>query len=376
MKGQMIQAFFGFNYTTFQNQKVYSSDDSLQPFDIVVHDFNNDNYLDIASTFYSSDQIGILLGDGNGNFTTILTYSTGTGSGPYGIAVDDINSDGRSDIVVTNSATSTIGIFLGYDNGNFADIITFSTGEDSGPLSVSIGDFSNDSCSDVVVANQGSNNVGVLLGYGNGSFSDVNIYSTGEDSGSWSATVGDINSDSNLDIVVANTDTHNVGVFLGYGNGTFGNQIILPMTLSSLPMRVIVGDFNNDNQLDIAAANRAADNVDIFIGYGDGTFATMQVYSTEDGSTSRYFKVVDFNNDNKSDIAVVNEGTNSIVVPFGLGDGSFLLGTSYSIGTGSVPCALAIGDFNNDSRLDISVANNYANNIGVFLSYGNQPFGV
>jgi hypothetical protein len=75
------------------------------------------------------------------------------------------------------------------------------------------------------------------------------------------------------------------------------------------------------------------------------------------------------------DIAVANYGTNNIVVLFRLGDGIFLLGTLYSTGFRSQPFALATGDFNNDSRLDIAVVNYNSNNIGVFLANGTQPFG-
>ena len=86
--------------------------------------------------------------------------------------------------------------------------------------------------------------------------------------------------------------------------------------------------------------------------------------------------VGDFNNDNISDIAVANAGTNNIVVLFGFGDGSFLLGTAYSTGTASVPFALTNGDFNKDGRLDIAVANSQSSPIGIFLADGIQPFGA
>jgi hypothetical protein len=35
-----------------------------------------------------------------------------------------------------------------------------------------------------------------------------------------------LNNDTHLDVVVvANYDAHNIGVFLGYGNGTFDSQV-------------------------------------------------------------------------------------------------------------------------------------------------------
>ena len=169
--------------------------------------------------------LGILLGCGNGSFTSMMIYSTGNGSQPYGIAVGDFNNDGRSDIVVANSGTNNVGVLLGYGNGSFAAIITYSTGDGSYPIAVAVGDFNNDDRLDIVVANYDTNNVGVLLGYGNGSFSIVKTYSTGEGSTPYAVTVSDFNNDGQLDIVVANYGTDNVGILFGYGNGTFENQV-------------------------------------------------------------------------------------------------------------------------------------------------------
>ena len=47
-----------------------------------------------------------------------------------------------------------------------------------------VGDFNHDGCLDIVVANYGSNTIGILLGYGNGSFATIVTYSTGDDSNS------------------------------------------------------------------------------------------------------------------------------------------------------------------------------------------------
>ena len=109
----------------------------------------------------------------------MMTYSTGNGSYPLGIAVGDFNNDGRSDIVVANVDTNNIGVLLGYGNGSFATIMTYSTGDNSLPISVAVDDFNNDSRLDIVVANYGTDSVGVLLGYGDGTFSIIKIYSTG-----------------------------------------------------------------------------------------------------------------------------------------------------------------------------------------------------
>ena len=83
--------------------------------------------------FANSNNIGILLGNRNGSFETMLIYSTGDDSYPRGIVVGDFNNDNHSDIAVTNSGTNNIAIFLGYGNGSFANMITYSTGNGSNP---------------------------------------------------------------------------------------------------------------------------------------------------------------------------------------------------------------------------------------------------
>ncbi|CAF5113184.1 unnamed protein product, partial [Rotaria sp. Silwood1] len=90
---------------------------------------------------------------------------------------------------------------LGYDEF-FPIQTTYATGRV--PCSVAVGDFNHDTRLDIVVANRGSNTVGVLLGYENGSFLNQTQYLTG----SWpfSVAVGDFNNDTQLDIVIANFD--------------------------------------------------------------------------------------------------------------------------------------------------------------------------
>jgi hypothetical protein len=123
-----------------------------------------------------------------------------------------------------------VSVLIGYGNGSFADQITYNTGNQ--PLSIAIGDLNNDTRLDIVVANYGSDNMGVFLGYGNGSFSNQTTYLTGPSSFPYSVAVGDFNNDTRLDIVVANYATNNLGVLLGYGNGTFASMISFPMDYS------------------------------------------------------------------------------------------------------------------------------------------------
>jgi hypothetical protein len=82
--------------------------------------------------------------------------------GPQGIAVADLNGDGKLDIVVANSAGVTV--FIGDGAGGFAAApgSPHPVGLQSG--SIAVGDLNHDGIADLVVGNFGSNNVSVFLG--------------------------------------------------------------------------------------------------------------------------------------------------------------------------------------------------------------------
>jgi len=153
------------------------------------------------------------------------------------------------------------------------------------------------------------------------------------------------------------------------------SQVIYSAGSYGVPCSIVVVDFNGDGQLDIITANYNNNGIGIFTGHGNGTFNTIQIRATGSASTPTYVAVSDFNNDKRLDIAVVNYGIDNVVVVFGFEHEDFYNRKSYSTGIGSGPISLAIGDFNNDNRLDFATSNLYANDIGVFLGYGNALFG-
>ncbi len=92
-------------------------------------------------------------------------------------------------------------------------------------------------------------------------------------------------------------------------------------------------------------------------------------YATETGSASYYVAVSVFNNDYHLDVVVANFETDSIRLLFGYGNGTFAIGATYSTGARSRSYTVVIGDFNNDNRSDITIVNSGIKNI--FLLYGN-----
>ncbi|CAF4515559.1 unnamed protein product, partial [Rotaria socialis] len=73
------------------------------------------------------------------------------------------NGDGKPDIIVANSSSNNVGVLLNIGNGTFADQTTYSAG--SGASCVAVVDVNGDGKPDIIVTNANSNNVCVLLAY-------------------------------------------------------------------------------------------------------------------------------------------------------------------------------------------------------------------
>jgi hypothetical protein len=80
------------------------------------------------------------------------------------VAVGDLNGDGILDVIVANEGSDDVSVLLGNGDGSFQAAQNFRVG--SGPVSVAMGDFNGDGWPDVVVVNTGSNSALILLNDG------------------------------------------------------------------------------------------------------------------------------------------------------------------------------------------------------------------
>ncbi|CAF5111608.1 unnamed protein product, partial [Rotaria sp. Silwood1] len=308
----------------------YSTGLYSAPYMVAVGDFNNNDQADIAVAYFGTNSIGIFLGFGNGSFASQKIISTGS-SRPIWIHLADLDNDTFLDIVTANYGTDSISIFYGFGNGNFSYPITYSTGYDSSPFSAVSGDINNDNHLDLIIANYGTNNIGIHLANGNRTFLQQKILSTGINSHPYSVIVGYFNNDNMLDIAVANYGNNNIAVLLGEGNATFTSQITY--SLNTSPYSIGLGDFNKDNRLDLVVTSKGTYNIGILLGLGNGTFLDPVMNSTG-SSSSTSVAVADFNKDNLLDVIITSNDTNSIGIRFGYDEG-FQTQKTYS--TGSLP---------------------------------------
>jgi Bacterial type II and III secretion system protein/FG-GAP-like repeat len=166
---------------------------------------------------YSSNDLWVLLGNGDGTFGNPATYATG--NAPRAITSGLLNQDANIDLVVANSASNTVSVFLGDGTGAFAAANQFPTG--SGPVSAVIADITNNNIQDIALANSADGTVSLLLGNGDGTFQLPISIGIGTGTQPSSLASADLNRDGYQDLLVANFATNNFSVLLGSGNGGF-----------------------------------------------------------------------------------------------------------------------------------------------------------
>ncbi len=108
----------------------------------------------------------MLAGTGTGSFGTAVPYAVGSSlsGGPGGVALGDLNRDGRLDLVSANYNINSVGVLLAQAASGFpATAALFSTGNNTAPNDVAVADVNNDSRPDIVTANFTAGTVGVLL---------------------------------------------------------------------------------------------------------------------------------------------------------------------------------------------------------------------
>lgn len=309
------------------------------------------------------------------NSTTAVTLNRNditVGHGPKDVVAADFNKDGKLDLVVLNSTDSTASIYMGNGDGTFTFVGSMCTGGSTNsvcnavsPVAAAVGDFNEDGDLDLIVANNVGNNMSILLGNGQLSFTQGAFISA-----IWptDVQVADFNRDGHLDVTYPYSLASAIAVWLGNGDGTF-LQATTPPAPGVGPVAIALGDFNLDNKVDIAIVDNTDSNVTILVGNGDGTFKYGPGSKPNTGNNPVAIAAGDLNGDGKVDLVTANQTDGTVTVLLSNGNGSFTPRGPFS--TGASPDGIALGDFNADNKLDVAVSNSGAGTVSLLLGNGN-----
>ena len=236
------------------------------------------------------------------------------------------------------------------------------------PVALLSVDFDSDGVADLITADEISDYLSLLKGFGDGTFRRTQTLVAGAKPTGLAFV--DVNHDNFPDIVATNFLSQDVTVNLGNGQGAFGARI--RSLVSATPFAIAVGDWNGDTHIDVATVNTSQDNISILQGTGTGTFNNLTQIAVGDAPND--IVAADFNADTILDLAVVNGNSNSVQIWRGDGAGGFALNLTLATGTGSVPSAASAADLNGDTRPDLVICARALDQVKVYIANGAGGF--
>ena len=328
----------------------------------VVGDINLDGYPDLIVAANNSDNVSILLGNGDGTFRTTVIYEVG--DYPQSVSLGDFNLDGKPDIVVVNDLSDNVSILLGNGDGNFQAAVNYGAGDR--PFKAFVNDLNLDGKLDLLVAKDLSDNLSILFGNGDGTFQTFMNYGV-ERYSPFSVCIEDFNLDGKADLV-ATTERHEVpedkyiSVMLGNGDGTFQGAANYEVGTNYYINALSATDIDGDTRLDLITMPLGVEEGSgvVLFGNGDGTFRdAMDTGCCVEMTSNFTFK--DLNLDGKADLLKQHHTYHDVAFKIGNGDGTFQFGAAYD--AGGYVYNVAGEDLNLDGKPDLVVTHdgNYTN---------------
>lgn len=320
----------------------------------VVGDWNGDQKTDLAVVNADSNNVSVLLGDGVGGFNAATNFATG--NGPVFLEARDVNHDETPDLITINKASSNFSVLLGDGAGGFGPATNFATA--SAPNALALGDVNGDGHLDLATGSGTDKAIAsVHLGDGTGAFGSalaIPTIETGGGSNGMTVVLADMNGDQNLDLIVGIRTYNAFRVFLGDGQGAFGESFRLRFKYLQ-PNAMIATDWNHDQKTDLIVSGAGSDGYSVANGMlvllGNGAGGIAQQLPFYIGTESRRLAVADMNGDENPDF--VSATDRGVIVLLADGKGGLLTASRFSDAEVSFQGPYATGDWNGDQNLDL-----------------------
>jgi VCBS repeat protein len=336
------------------------------PFGVAVADFNSDGRADLVVSFADSNDLTLLLGNGDGDFAPGPIWPVGTPVA-RGIVAADLNHDGRMDAVLASADWNSAMVFIGDGRGG-AVPTAYPAG--LAPFNVAVGDLNKDGALDIVVANEsdipaleGKGMVTVLFGDGQGKFPRRLALEGG--SYPADAKIADLDGDGWMDIAVVNWKSQDITIFQGRADGTFAPARSISDGGLAAAYSLAIADFDGDGKPDIAVGDLVGR---VRVLYNDGAGGFARIEPLTGGRGLRCLIAADLNGDGRPDLATANTAADTATILLAKPEGGFA--APLHIPVGKQPRVVTAADLNADGKLDLVVTNSGSNDVSVLLNNG------
>lgn len=317
------------------------------------------------------------------SFAPKVDFSTGTT--PQGIAIGDLDGDGKSDLVIANENSNTVSVFRNTStNGSitstsFAPKVDLATGSQA--QYVALGDLDGDGKLDLAVSIGNNNAVSVFRNtsttgsINSGSFASKVDFAVGLGAGHFA--IADVDGDGKLDLIVPNYTGNTLSVLRNTSvkgsvtQSSFAPKVDFPTATN--PLSVAVADFDGDNKVDLALANYGSNSLSIFRNTSTsgsitpGSLAPKIDFAV--GTNPYTVAVGDLDGDGKTDVAVANVNSATVSIFRNVSTSGSITSSSLAPKvdlTTTRPSGVAIGDLDGDGKPDLAVSNESSNTVSVF----------